>query len=317
VIGSKDPGYTAIRGDEGSEGSGVARTDRSIIPTMLRLAPAGAWFLAAVLLACGSPSAPAPTKVSEQGNLLAPKPAAPAIESPFVNPDRDPPKPRSEPQLPAEELAAVLAKAEQERKIDALVQSSLTLRQCANKIPQSVKCEGELAAILAKAPRHRYEAEYYLSQAIGADEPGLDADYYRRLGEGLQARGRFNDAATAYERMIERSPKPTAADHALLATVLQGVPARLSDASEQLRKAYELDPTRHEWLRDEAILLGQQPDKIAQAIARFEEFKTKTTAADVIADTDRRIAELKQELNAVKEAPSKAPVKPRPKPATR
>jgi tetratricopeptide (TPR) repeat protein len=299
----------------------VARTDRSIIPTMLRLAPAGAWFLAVALLACGPPPAPAPSKVSENGNLLANKPPAPAIPSPFVNPNKEPPPPRSEPQLPPEELAAVLAKAEQERQIDALVQSGLTLRQCANKVPQSVKCEGELAAILAKTPRHKYEAEYYLTQAIGADDPGLDAAYYRRLGEGLQLRGRYEDAATAFARMIERLPAPTAADHALLATVLQGVPSRLADAADQLRRAYELDPTRHEWLRDEAILLGQQPDKIAQAIARFEEFKKKTTAADVIADTDRRISELQYQLNAVKEAPSEPPpadkAKRKRKPATR
>ncbi len=288
---------------------------------MLRLAPAGAWSLAVALLACGPPPAPAPSKVSENGNLLANNRPTPVLPSPFVNPNEEPPPPRSEPQLPPEELAAVLAKAEGERKIDALVQSSLTLRQCANKVPQSVRCEGELAALLAKTPRHRYEAEYYLTQAIGADDPALDADYYRRLGEGLRVRGRYEDAATAFTRMIERTPKPTAADHALLATVLQGVPSRLSDAADQLRKAYELDPTRHEWLRDEAILLGQQPDKIAQAIARFEEFKTKTTAADVIADTDRRIGELQYELSAVKEAPSEPPPadKPRRKkrPATR
>jgi tetratricopeptide (TPR) repeat protein len=279
---------------------------------MLRLAPAGAGFLAAVLLACSTPPAPTPTKVSETKGQGAPTPSKP-IPSPFINPNKEPPPPRSEPQLPADLLTTTLAKAEQERQVGNVAEASLTLHTCANKVPQSVRCEGELAALIAGMPRHKYEAEYYLKQAIAGDEPGLDAAYYRRLGEALQSKGMYESAATAFTRMIERSqPAATAADHYLLATVLQGVPARLTEASDELHRAYELDPTQHAWLRDEAILLGQQPDKIAQAIARFEEFKTKTTDPAVLADTDRRIGELKA---ALEPAPSKAtaPVKKQPK----
>ena len=273
---------------------------------MLRLAPASAGFLAAVLLACSAPPAPAPTKIREVPQAGAPPPSKP-IPSPFINPNKEPPPPRSEPQLPPAELAATLAKADQERQIGNVAEASLTLHSCANKVPQSVRCEGELAALIASMPRRKYEAEYYLKQAIAGDEPDLDAAYYRRLGEALQSKGMYEAAATAFTRMIERSkPAATAADHYLLAVVLQGVPSRIAEASEQLRRAYELDPTQHAWLRDEAILLGQQSDKIAQAIVRFEEFKTKTQDPAMIADTDRRIAELKP-LIAAPPTPTSAP----------
>ncbi|MBK7825489.1 tetratricopeptide repeat protein [Nannocystis sp.] len=284
---------------------------------MLRLAPAGAWFLAAALLACSTPPAPTPTKVSEKPLATVPTPSTP-IPTPFINPNKEPPPPRSEPQLPAAELAATLAKAAAERQIDSKVEAALTLRACANKVPQSVRCEGELAALLAETPRHKYEAEYYLKQAIAADEPDLDAAYYRHLGEALQLKGMYDDAATAFTRMIERSkPTATAADHFLLATVLQGVPSRIAEASDRLHMAYELDPSQHAWLRDEAILLGQQPDKVEQAIARFEEFRSKITDPALIADTERRIAELRPAITPPPtEAPTKAPGKtpgPRPK----
>jgi tetratricopeptide (TPR) repeat protein len=286
-----------------------SRTDRSIIPTMLRLAPAGGWFLASLLLACGGPPPPTPSKLSESAeNTKQATAEKAALPSPFTNPNKEPPPPRSEPQLPADQLAAALERAEAARKIGDALEASIALRACANKVPQSVRCEGELAALLAKMPRHKYEAEYYLKQAIAGDAPDLDADYYRRLGEALVHRGHYPDAVTAYQRMIERSKAPSATDYNLLATTLQGVPSRLAEASDALRKAYELDPTRHEWLRDEAILLGQQQDKIAQAIARFEEFKGKTTDPALLKDTDQRIAELKTILDAMN-APPPAPAK--------
>ena len=273
---------------------------------MLRLAPAGGWFLLSLLLACGGPPPPTPSKLSEAEGKANKSADKPAIASPFVNPSKEPPPPRSEPQLPAEQLAAALERAATARKIGDEFEVSIALRACANKVPQSVRCEGELAAVLAKMPRHKYEAEYYLKQAIGADAPDLDAEYYRRLGEALARKGMYADAATAYQRMIERTDKPTALDYSLLATTLQGVPSRLAEASDALHRAYELDPTRHEWLRDEAILLGQQPDKIAQAIARFGEFRGKTTDPAVLKDIDERIAELERVQAAMNAPPAAA-----------
>lgn len=276
---------------------------------MLRLAPAGGWFLLSALLACGGPPPPAPSKLSEiKAAESSPRPELP---SPFNNPNKEPPPPRSEPQVSADEVAAALAKAEAARKIGDDLEASLALRPCANKVPQSVQCEGELAVLLAKMPRHKYETEYYLKQAIAGDDPALTADYYRRLGEALAKKGMPGEAVTAYQRMIERADPATAADYNALAVALQGVPTRLAEASDALHKAYELDPTRHEWLRDEAILLGQQPDKIAQAIARFELLKTKVSDPAMLKDTDTRIAEL-QAVQAAMNAPAE-PSKGKPK----
>ena len=305
---------------------------------MLRLAPAVGWFLAAVApvapiastlgvlgvlgmpgmlgmlgmlpMACSGPDAPAPSRLADTKNLVQPavptRSEAPPGPSPFTNPNKEPPPPRSEPQLPPGELAVALERAEAARKVNDDLETSLALRPCANKLPQSVRCEGELAVALVKMPRHRYEAEYFLTQAIAGDDPTLTAEYYRRLGDALSHKGMYTEAITAYERMITRIAKPSGADYNQLAVALQGVPTRVAEAADALGKAYALEPTRHEWLRDQAILLGQMPDKIAQSIALFEKFKTRTTAPELLADTDRRLGELQAQL-AAPPAPAKAP----------
>lgn len=291
-----------------------ALTDGSIIWTMLRLAPAAGWFLAPTafaatsslvfVLACSGPEAPSASKLTETKHLIQqPVPVRKDIPSPFINPNKEPPPPRSEPQISPDELASALARAEAARKVDDGLEASLALRACANKVPQSVRCEGELAAVLAKMPRHKYEAEYYLKQAIAGDDPALTSDHYRRLGDALGHRGMFTEAITAYERMLVRTPKPTGADYNQLAVALQAVPERVVEAAEALRKAYELDGTRHEWLRDQAILFGQVPNKIAQSVALFKEFRGKTTDPDLIADTDHRIADLQAILASGTPAP--------------
>jgi len=279
---------------------------------MPRLAPAGAWILALATyargtLACGtftlgtlacSTPPPPPSKLSEAESPIQ-EAAMPTseIESPFRRPNKEPPLPRSAPQLPPEELAAALKRADEALKIGDALNAAAALRSCANKIPQNVRCEGELGAVLASSPPFKYEADYYLDQVAGAaDDPALDAAYYRRLGEALRAKGRFADAAVAFQRMIDRTTPATAEDYNLLATVLQGAPDRLYEAAEALRRAYELDPTRIEWVRDQAILLGQTPDKIPRAIELFEEFKSRTRDPDMLAETDRRIGELKYHL---------------------
>ncbi len=275
---------------------------------MLRHAALGAWFFVAVSLACGGPPPPEPTKVSDAKNLLQTQPAPPprTKDSPFRNPDKEPPPPRSEPQLPAEELAAVLAEADAAREVRDNLEAYVILRRCANRVPQSVRCEGELAALLATMPHHRHESKYYLEQAIAGDDPELPADYYRRLGEALRHKGMFNEAVIAYERMLVRIPTPTATDQNLLAEALQAAPKRELEAAAAVRKAYELDPTRHEWLRDEALLLAQVPETYAQAIERFELLKTRVTTPNVHEEADRMIATLRRQL-----APA-TPTKPNP-----
>lgn len=259
-------------------------------------APARAWFLALVLsaAACNDPPPPVPTKVAERSNPGVPaKPPRSEDPSPFRNPDTDPPPPRSEPQLAPEELAALFAAVDDALKVGDVTTAQNHLRRCANKVPQSVRCEGELAVLLGKLKRFKAEAGYYLEQAIGADDPALDDAYYRRFGAALMARGLAREAAVAYERMVART-NATAADWYLLGEALQGVPERLADASDAMRRAYELDPTQDDWLRTEAILLGQQPDKIAQALARLELYRTKIKDPELLADTDRRLEELRR-----------------------
>ncbi len=286
---------------------------------MPRLAPAGAWILALSTLACGTlgilgplacggPPPPSPSKLSEaKSPIQAPSPPTPTVDSPFRPPSKEPPLPRSGPQLPPAELAAALASAEESHKIGDDVSAAATLRACANKIPQHVRCEGELAILLARQPRFKYEADYYLDQVVAADaaatpaspgpdslaDPGLDATYYRRLAEALRDKGRFADAAVAYQRMVDRTAAPTAADYEQLAVALQGVPERLQDAAEALRRAHELDPTRIEWVREQAILLGQTLDQLPRAIELFEEYKSRTKDPEMLADSDRRIDELR------------------------
>jgi tetratricopeptide (TPR) repeat protein len=265
---------------------------------MPRPAPVRAWFLALVAAAasvpgCSAPPSPEPTKVGEMPANLAPdKPPPPPGPSPFYSPDRQAPPARSEPQLPQAELDAALAAAAEALKVGDETTATLRLRACANRVPQSIRCEGELAMLLVKQRRHAAEARYYIEQALTADDPALDDTYYRRFGAAMMAQGRAKEATTAYERMMARIT-PSAADWYTLSEALQGVPERLQDAADAARKAYELDPSHLDWLRTEAILLGQIPDKIAQAITLFEAYREKTRDPAMIADTDRRIAELR------------------------
>jgi tetratricopeptide (TPR) repeat protein len=257
-------------------------------------APARAWFLAFnAVAACNDPPPPDPTKLSEQPSAFVPeKPPRSEAPSPFRNPEIEPPPPRSEPQLPPAELAAALTAAEEALRIGDHDTAISHLRTCANRVPQSARCEGELAMLLVKKKRYTAEARYYIEQMVAADDPALDDAYYRRFGAAMMAQGRSAEASIAYERMLARST-PTAADWHLLSTALQGVPERLADAAEASRKAYELDPTHPEWLREEAILLSQMPDKIAQSLARFEAYKATVKDPALLADTDRRMAELR------------------------
>lgn len=283
------------------------------------IAPARAWFLAATLsaaaTACSAPPPPEPTKVTDQTkNLPLNKPRS-DVPSPFRHPANEAPSPRSEPQLAPAELEAAIADAATALAGGDEMTATVRLRACANKVPQSIRCEGELAMLLSKHRRHKAEARYYIDQALAADDPGLDEAYYRRLGLALKERGLAADSLIAFERMMQRIT-PTAADWWLLSEALQGVPDRTAEAAEAARKAYELDPTQLEWLRVEAILVGRAPDKIAQSIALFEEYKSKVKDPEQLADADRKIAELRALDRAISAAETKqrGPTGPR-KPA--
>src|SRR5690606_24945929 len=121
-----------------------------------------------LLVACGgTPAAPPPTRVSDARHLPGFQPPAPPAEaSPFRNPTKEPPPPRSQPQLPPAELDAALAAAAAARAACDENTAMLRLFGCANTIPKHVRCEGELAMILAKYPSPKAEARYYLEQAV-------------------------------------------------------------------------------------------------------------------------------------------------------
>jgi tetratricopeptide (TPR) repeat protein len=259
---------------------------------MLRLAPAGAWVLALAVAACGAPPAPAPVKVTESPTPLKRAPAK-KDGGPFYNPDKEPPPPRSEPQQPADELAATLAAAEAARKVGDEAGAALALRACANKVPQSVRCEGELASLLAKSKRHKYEARYYLEQSVAGDDPALPPAHWKQLASALRDKGMYKEAIVAMQRAVERSAPATGEDWMQLSEALQMLPERVVEAADAAHRAYELEPTRHDWLRTEAVLLGQVPDKFALSLARFTEYREKVKDPQQVAEVDRRIADLK------------------------
>lgn len=270
---------------------------------MLRHAPAAAAaaLVAATLGACGSPAPPAPTKVSESTHVLA-EPQQRVRrdpDSPFRRPDKEKPLPRAEPQIAADQLDAALAAAAAARAAGNNLEVALALWPCANKIPQHVRCEGELGMALADTPNRRYEANYYLEQAIAEDDPTADADFYRRMGDALRKVPMFREAGVAYRRMIARSQAPTAADYAALAEVLQGVPEREAEAADALHKAFELDPTHLDYLRDEGLLLAQVFDRRAEALAILTRYRDAVAASapDQAAAIDRNIASLQYDID--------------------
>ena len=263
---------------------------------------------AATLAACGAPAPPAPTKVSESTHVLAEPQRVPRDpDSPFRRPDREKPLPRSEPQIPPDQLTAALDAAAAARAVGNHLGTALALYPCANKVPQHIRCEGELGMALAMEPNRRFEANYYLEQAIAQDDPTADADFYRRMAEALRLVPLFREAGVAYERMIARTPAPVADDFARLAEVLQGVPDREAEAAAALHKAFELDPTRLEFLRDEGLLLAQIFERRAEALAILTRYReaVATSAPDKAAAIDRNISNLQYELE--KDAPPTPP----------
>lgn len=269
---------------------------------MLRHAPAAlvAALVVALAGACGSPAPPAPTKVSESKHVLAepqrPPPRDP--DSPFRRPDKEKPLPRSEPQVPAEEITAALAASDKAKAAGNPMEAALALWPCANKVPQHIRCEGELGMLLAELPNRRYEANYYLEQAIAEDDPTADADFYRRMAGALRKVPLFREAGVAYQRMIARLPAPAAADFAQLAEVLQGVPEREAEAAAALHRAFELDPSQLDYLRDEGLLLAQIFDRRAEALTLLTRYRelVAATAPDKAAAIDRNIVTLQYEL---------------------
>src|SRR5688572_1121459 len=121
-------------------------------PPILRVCVGGLSLLAACR-GCGQQEA-APVKLSEQAPVIEPKQLPPRT-GPFSNPETDPPKARTEAQLPPDELAAVVAKAREHLGKGEQLPAIQQLDRCANKVPQSVECEAELGIVLAESKRRK------------------------------------------------------------------------------------------------------------------------------------------------------------------
>lgn len=280
------------------------------------LRPAPVVLVAASLFACGgTPAAPPPTPVEDTKHAAAPQRKTRDPHNPFRLADRDPPPPRSEPQIPAADVEAALAAAAAARAAGDDIETMRVLLPCANKVPKHTRCEGELAIVLARYPARKAEADYYLKHAIADDDPSADADFYARLAEALKAAPMWPEASVALQRRIDRLPEPSADDYTALAHVLQGVPGRELDAAIALQRAFELEPGQLDHLRDAGLLLGQLPDKAAEAVAMLERYRdaVKSTEPEKVVGIEQRIAQLRAGLDAP--APS-APAQGKPKAPT-
>lgn len=280
------------------------------------LRPASVALVAALLVGCGgTPAPPPPTKVEETKHAAAPQRMARDPHNPFRLAERDPPPPRSQPQIPAAEIDAALAAAAAARAAGDDFEVMRVLLPCANKVPKHTRCEGELAMILGRIPARRAEARYYLEQASADDDPSADADFYRRLAAALRDAAMFPAAVTALERMLARTPEPSAADYELLAATLQGIPSREAEAAEVLQRAFERDPTRFDYIRDAGLLLAQLPDRRAEALTLLQRYRNTldTTDPDALARITSQIEALRHQLEAERPPTSDNQPKRRPK----
>jgi len=260
----------------------------------LSAAAAAAWLAAASAgLACRSET-PAPTKVEDPSALVGPGARA-ERDSPFSNPNEEPPPARSEPQLAAAELEPVLAEARRLAQADEVSRALIELRKCANKVPQHVECETLMALVLLEHRLHRPHALYFLAEAVKADDPAVTSDQLRTLARLAANDARFAEAARALQIVRDRGDA-TADDWYALAQALQADPANHNSTLEALAKVSELDPKRHDALRERAVLHAQAGER-EQALELFRRYRGAIASDAKEAEAiDKRIAALEREL---------------------
>ncbi len=233
-------------------------------------------------------------KVSEQAPVIEPK-TLPPRTGPFSNPEKDPPKERSKPQLPPEELATTLAKAREMLSKGQHLPAIQQLDRCANKIPQSVECEGELGVVLAETKRRKAHAIYYLEQAAKAEPAEAPTELYRRVGASALGLARFAAAEAAYGIVVARN-EADANDYGQYAAAVQGAKSSLELAIDAYLRGYELDPTKTEWLREAATLMSQSGDD-ERALAQLEKYAAVANLGERDKQLlDRRIEQLRTKV---------------------
>ncbi len=260
-------------------------------------AAAVAVLFAVSSIACqGAPQQSAPQKLDKSRSLAAAAQKSPSAhkKSPFRNPSKEPPPPRSGDQLPADELTKTIEAARKLSGEGATIGAMRELRKCANKIPQSPHCEAELGLVLADEKMRQADAIYFLTEAVKAPDASIDADLYRRLGDKLRSKGKSADAARAYQFLIERDPS-NAESHARLAAALQGVAERIEEAADALAEASKLDSSKPEWTYDEGLLRAQIAGQADRAVTLLEGYLEKTRGQNTERDQILlgRIAELR------------------------
>lgn len=249
---------------------------------------------------CGGSEPPAPQKVAEIEPTVKPK-VKPKRRGPFSNPNIDAPGPRTETQLPTKKLEATIARGRKLAEDGRDTVAIQTLRKCANRIPQSVECEAELALTMFADNQHVAHARYYLSEAARGQPPVKDDELYRRMGEMAMRKSLFPTAANAYGLLRGRGTA-TADDLEQLAHALQASDGSKDEAADAYARAYELDATRHPLLRKRATLLAQvgDPARAADLFAQYLE-KGEPTAEERTA-LEQRIVTLRAEADAMPKA---------------
>ncbi len=223
-------------------------------------------------VACGGSDTPVPKKVSELEPVVKPR-VKPERDGPFHNPNVDPPGPRTQTQIPSADLARTIERGKAQAGEGRTTVAIQTLRKCANRIPQSVECEAELALTMFAADQHVAHARYFLAEASRADPAQAEDALYRRMGTMALDKAQFSTARSAYGVLVARETA-TADDLEQYAYALQSEAGYTDEAADAYARAYALDGTRHELLRKRATLLAQAGDH-ARAADLFEAYVEK------------------------------------------
>ncbi len=257
-------------------------------------------MLVLVLAATACRSEPAPTKVEDPSALVS-APTREKVETPFIDPEKEPPPPRTDAQLDPAAVTAAIDDANAAIAKGDVSHALARLQRCINKVPANPTCEGLYAATLLEERKQRVWARHFLHEAVTSADAAMPDDLLRRLGRLAGQNARFADAALAFELLVSRGTA-TADDYIELAHALQADKAREPQAIEMLEKAYALVPTRHDLLLELAVLTANTDRKAA--IVLFEKYK-KVMADDPrqVEIAENRLATLRREVGDAAKPP--------------
>ncbi len=263
------------------------------------------WLVSLALLgtlACEGQTQPAPKKVDRQTEFdrpgTQPKPK-PDPNSPFSDPAVTPPRGREGAQLDKAGIDAALAEAAKHASVANVIEQRIALGKCANKIPASARCDGELGVSLANVKNRRAVARYYLAEAAKTDDPDASGDLYARVAEAARKHGMIAEALAAQEKAVARDPSP--ANQFALGRLLTLDPQRLPEAAEWMAKARATDD-QLAWHYEEAVIRGQifvkeeaqrAADLLDSYVARVEALPEGDPNKIDVAPLKVRIAELR------------------------